>query len=322
VQATSGVERVFIGTEAFDLGISPLIHPNDTGTSTMLTLVPRSKQVDLVNRFESSIAQFAETLSQSSISVCHTAASMRAVAIDGLQRTLAVANATDQATLQTQEISSVIERLVASIGEIAGKIELSLSTASRAAGEATLADDSVDKLGAAADQIGGIVRLISTIAVRTKLLALNATIEAARAGESGRGFAVVATEVKTLAMESAIAARDVSNHIAAMQATARQTMQVLQGVAAAIRHISELAGGTLDQVGQQQNALSAIVVCIRDVASGARDITGNVSGVRAAVSYTDAKAHEVLTATTALSQQARILTSEAEIFLGAIQAAA
>lgn len=48
------------------------------------------------------------------------------------------------------------------------------------------------------EELGGVVRAISTIAGQTNLLALNATIEAARAGDAGRGFAVVAAEVKKL----------------------------------------------------------------------------------------------------------------------------
>ena len=66
------------------------------------------------------------------------------------------------------------------------------------------------KLGESSQEIGNVIRLITSIAEQTNLLALNATIEAARAGDAGKGFAVVADEVKQLAQETARATEDIS----------------------------------------------------------------------------------------------------------------
>jgi methyl-accepting chemotaxis protein len=69
---------------------------------------------------------------------------------------------------------------------------------------------SVQELGARTRQIQGFVAQIGGIADQTNLLALNAAIEAARAGEAGRGFAVVAEEVRKLAEDSNVAAKNIA----------------------------------------------------------------------------------------------------------------
>ncbi|MDR1885736.1 MAG: methyl-accepting chemotaxis protein, partial [Synergistaceae bacterium] len=68
---------------------------------------------------------------------------------------------------------------------------------------------SVKELGERTRQIQNFVSQIGGIADQTNLLALNAAIEAARAGEAGRGFAVVAEEVRKLAEDSNIAAKNI-----------------------------------------------------------------------------------------------------------------
>ncbi len=183
-------------------------------------------------------------------------------------------------TLHSAEtVSAAAEELSASISEIARQVHESTDTSRVAVSEIEGTRAVMGKLSLAADEIGGILNLITTIAGQTNLLALNATIEAARAGEAGKGFAVVAGEVKSLANQTAKATEDIAAKVQAMQAAVTEADGTIDNVAATIARIEEIATAISAAVEEQSAATKEIARTVGEVADTARQVDGLMGAV-------------------------------------------
>ena len=182
----------------------------------------------------------------------------------------------------SSEVSTVAagtEQMSAAIREIAlGSVE-----AARVAGEAVGAADAthetVTRLGRSSQEIGDVVRLITTIAEQTNLLALNATIEAARAGESGKGFAVVANEVKNLAQATATATGDIIQRVEALQTDTGAAVAAIERITQVIGRINDIQATIASAVEEQtattnemSRSLSGVVTASSQIAKAADQV--------------------------------------------------
>ncbi len=143
------------------------------------------------------------------------------------QQSSSAASAATEASATVQTIASGAEELNSSIREIAESMTRSRREVDDAISQTESADSATQKLSKAAEEMGGIVRIIQDIANQINLLALNATIESARAGEAGKGFAVVASEVKNLASQVGQATDKISLEINGMQAISNDVVSAL-----------------------------------------------------------------------------------------------
>lgn len=196
------------------------------------------------------------------------------------QQSSMAASAATQASATVQTIASGAEELNSSIREIAESMARSRHEVDDAIRQTDAADTATQKLSMAAEEMGGIVRIIQDIANQINLLALNATIESARAGEAGKGFAVVASEVKNLASQVGQATDKISLEINGMQAISSDVVQAL----GAIKHSIESV----------QASVTGVASAIEEQSAVTMEISSNMQTASTAVGEVDSNLREIL----------------------------
>lgn len=194
---------------------------------------------------------------------------------------------------QTEESKTAIQEVALGIQEISetSKVvsELSIQTAEAASEgnsmihktvlQMQLINDKVTetseinkKLNNRSREIGNIVDLITNIASQTNLLALNAAIEAARAGEHGKGFAVVADEVRKLAEQSVVSAKQITNIIQSIQQDTNSSVISMEQVTSEVKSGLEIVQETGMIFGNIQSSINEVAAQIQRISTSTGDV--------------------------------------------------
>jgi methyl-accepting chemotaxis protein len=276
---------------------------------------------DLTRAFEVKVGELVGGLSSASSVMEQTAQSMSETAGATNRQAAVVAAASSQTSGNVQTVASATEELTSSISEISRQVAQSTEIAGRAVENARRTGDTARSLAEGAQKIGDVVTLIQSIAEQTNLLALNATIEAARAGEAGRGFAVVASEVKSLAGQTAKATTEISEQIAAIQATSDETVAAIRNVVEVITEIDQIGTAIAAAIEEQGSATKEISRSVSEAARGTQEVNSNIAGVHRAADDTGDASSRVLGAAEQLSSQSRDLADQVNRFLSEVRAA-
>jgi methyl-accepting chemotaxis protein len=215
-----------------------------------------------------------------------------------------VSAASEQISHNVDSVTQASEQMQESIREISKNANESARVAQHAVKVAHSTNEIVKKLGGSSQEIGKVIKLITSIAQQTNLLALNATIEAARAGEAGKGFAVVANEVKELAKRTAQATEDIGGKIETIQGDSKGAVIAIEEVSTIINQINDISNNIASAVEEQTVTTKEISRRMAETAKGVANIATNIVGVATAAKDTTKGANDTHRASQELSRMA------------------
>lgn len=151
-----------------------------------------------------------------------------------------------------------------------------------------------------AQNITGIVAMVSNIAEQTNLLALNASIEAARAGEQGRGFAVVAESIRTLAEQSKGAVLEINSNLDQFVKDIRGLVEnietqydVLEGETTSLNNVRNISYEATKSIQAVSKAMIKTISDLNNEAVSISEIYDTIESLAAIAEENSASSEEV-----------------------------
>lgn len=307
--------RVKLGNETLDLKISALRDKNLNYIGPMLTWIIITKQVKLVEDFESKVGAIIKGFITISDTLQGYAKSMSEISQQTSDKTSIVANSSLQSSDNVQTVSVATEELYTSINDINDKVSESATISIQANTESKVASEISKSLFHSATKISEVISIIDNIAEQTNLLALNATIEAARAGDSGKGFGLVASEVKNLAQQTSVATDQIAKQIKEVVQNSTQVYTSIENIAKVISQVSNLSQNFAEAVDQQKQATHQISLNISQVNQGAKEVTENIKDVSISAGKSREMSDNVLNFANKLKEESQLLQKGVEEFI-------
>lgn len=178
-----------------------------------------------------------------------------------------VTDLSKQATIHAEAGGLSVDRTVEQMGSINTSVSES--------------DSMIKSLHERTKQIGTILDVISGISDQTNLLALNAAIEAARAGEHGKGFAVVADEVRKLAEQSQVSAKQISELVNGIQDDTESSVKIMAKVMNDVHEGLTVSNETIQKFQEIISSLREITPQMEEMSATAQQMSAGVQEVTA-----------------------------------------
>jgi methyl-accepting chemotaxis protein len=186
--------------------------------------------------------------------VAGAAAEISSATTDLSQRTEEQAAGLEQTSSSMEQISATVKKNADNARQASDSAAATQDAGSRGVAIVGQAVEAMSRIDESSHKVVDIIAVIDEIARQTNLLALNAAVEAARAGDAGRGFAVVAAEVRSLALRSSQAAKDINALITSSNTQVKEGVNLVNRAGVALNEIVESVKTVADIVSDIANA--------------------------------------------------------------------
>lgn len=299
-----------LGAEKLELNINAARNSNGEYIGPMVTWEIVTERVKLEEQqieLMKALTDTANQLGAAAEELSAISSQMSKNAQQTAERSNSAAANSEEVAKGVQTVATNTEEMVASIKEIARSSSDAAGISKDAMGKAVATNTTITQLGEASQEIGNVIKVISSIAQQTNLLALNATIEAARAGDAGKGFAVVANEVKELAKQTAKATEDITNRIGAIQESSKGAVTAIGGISKTIEQINSITMTIAAAVEEQTATTNEVSRVVQESNQAVEDIAGLVKSVAGAATESAAGANQTLESAHGLAKLATTL---------------
>lgn len=267
--------KIHLGSEIMDFQAAALHDDKGNYVGTMVSWELITEQMMVEKELTAAVAE----LQNLSGNLTHVSTQIARDADSTNSESASVAAAAEEVSRGVESVATNTEEMNVAIKEIARSSNEASKMTNDTLSQARSANETVTVLGNSSNEIGNVIKVISSIAQQTNLLALNATIEAARAGDAGRGFAVVANEVKELAKQTANATEEITAKIGSIQSDTVEAVAAIEGISKSIENINDIAGSIAASVEEQQATTNELARVIQDSAQGVNNIADSVKVV-------------------------------------------
>ncbi|MFB1479618.1 methyl-accepting chemotaxis protein [Corallococcus sp. RDP092CA] len=222
--------------------------------ATVMELVTRTEQLSSASRgLMGASADQEHVISQQAAYAQQIAATFEELSRTAEQ----ISSSTEVVESSARRTHDAVAEAMAVVAQVVGGIN-DIRTESKGVADAIVG------LNKDLQQVSKIAQVINQVAERSDLLALNAALEGTKAGDVGRGFSLVAAEMRKLAENVSVSARDIARIVEKVQdsgeeaaskarvgmATSDRGVEVAEQASAVFLRIVELARGTSEAARQ------------------------------------------------------------------------